>query len=97
MANLGFFALLCALGCALYAVAASVAAARGQQAALLQSARNAALLTWPLLTLACGLLIFLLLTIPMARLVDWLVRREQRRGRGGAVAASARPAPGGSS
>ena len=27
--------------------------------------------------------IFILLTIPMARLVDWLVRREQRRGRGG--------------
>ena len=30
-------------------------------------------------------LIFLVLTIPMARLVDWLVRREQRRGRGGPV------------
>ncbi len=29
--------------------------------------------------------IFLLLTIPMARFVDWLVRREQRRGRGGPV------------
>ena len=28
-------------------------------------------------------LIFLVLTIPMARFVDWLVRREQRRGRGG--------------
>ena len=39
--------------------------------------------------------IFLLLTIPMARLVDWLVRREQRRGRGGARAAAARPAAGG--
>jgi polar amino acid transport system permease protein len=40
-------------------------------------------------------LIFLLLTIPMARLVDWLVRREQRRGRGGAVALPARGTAGG--
>ena len=62
LANLGFFALLCALGCALYAVVASVTAARGTQPALLASARIAALLTWPLLTLACGLLILLLLT-----------------------------------
>ena len=34
-------------------------------------------------------LIFLALTIPMARLVDWLVRREQRRSRGGPVGAQA--------
>ena len=40
-------------------------------------------------------IIFLLLTIPMARLVDWLVRREQRRGRGGIVIAPRRRPTGG--
>ncbi len=40
-------------------------------------------------------LIFLALTIPMARFVDWLVRREQRRGRAGPVRAPvARGGPG---
>ncbi len=29
-------------------------------------------------------IVFLLLTIPMARLVDWLVRRQQRRASAGA-------------
>lgn len=39
--------------------------------------------------------LFLLLTVPMTRLVDWLVRREQRRGRGGPVAAPAARGDGG--
>lgn len=42
-------------------------------------------------------LIFLVLTIPMARFVDWLVRREQRRGRGGPMRALRRPMNGGRS
>jgi cytochrome c-type biogenesis protein CcmF len=62
IANLGYFALLIALGlCGYAAVTAWLSSAR-RQPALLASAHNAALLTWPLTTLACALLIVLLVT-----------------------------------
>src|SRR3990172_9161708 len=62
LANLGYFALVAALGCAAYGAALALAGARRGQTAWLVSARHAALLTWPLVTLACLLLISQLLT-----------------------------------
>jgi len=62
VANLGFFALLLALGCALYAAVMAPLGAYRHRPAWLASAHQAALLTWPLVTLASLLLITLLVT-----------------------------------
>ncbi len=62
LANFGFFSLLTALGCAIYASVVAVLAARRRQPAWLVSAHHAALLTWPLVTLACLILVVLLVT-----------------------------------
>jgi polar amino acid transport system permease protein len=44
--------------------------------------------------LVLGAILFLLVTIPLARVVDWLIRRQQRRtGRGGGDGEAAEPAP----
>jgi cytochrome c-type biogenesis protein CcmF len=62
IANIGYLGLLLALACAAYAaVAAALSVARAQPL-LLASARRAALLTTPLLTLSAVLLIALLVT-----------------------------------
>ena len=62
VANLGFTALLIALGCAIYAVVMALVGAARHRADWVDSAHNAALLTWPLITLAAGLLVVLLVT-----------------------------------
>jgi cytochrome c-type biogenesis protein CcmF len=62
LANFGFFALLTALAAAVYATLMALLGARRRQPAWLASAHHAALLTWPLVTLACLSLIGLLVT-----------------------------------
>ena len=62
IANFGFIALLVALGCAIYAAVMALVGAARHRPACIESAHNAALLTWPLITLAAGLLIVLLVT-----------------------------------
>jgi cytochrome c-type biogenesis protein CcmF len=62
LANLGYFSLLISFIAALYAAAASIIGARRGQAALVASARNAALAVWPLISFACLCLILLLVT-----------------------------------
>lgn len=62
LANLGYFALVIALAAAVYAAVMAGLAADRRKPAWLASARHAALLTWPLTTLACLALIALLLT-----------------------------------
>lgn len=62
LAELGFFLLLLSLLTALYAVAAAIYAARTHNANWLESARLAAIITWPLLWAACFTLIWLLST-----------------------------------
>jgi cytochrome c-type biogenesis protein CcmF len=62
IANFGFFALLIALACAVYAAVMALVGAASHRPAWIESAHNAALLTWPLITLAAGLLIVLLVT-----------------------------------
>ena len=62
IANLGFFALVLALACAAYATGMAVLSVPQRKPAWLASAHRAALLTWPLLTLASLCLIFLLVT-----------------------------------
>ena len=62
VANLGFTALLAALGCAVFAAVMAPLGAVRRRPAWLASAHNAALLTWPLITLGAVLLITLLLT-----------------------------------
>jgi cytochrome c-type biogenesis protein CcmF len=57
---MGFFSLLLALGCALYAVVMAAFSWARRERILLASARQAALFTLPLLTLASVLLIYLL-------------------------------------
>jgi len=59
-AELGVFLLLFALLAAIYALVAALVGGRKQNEALVESARNALLITWPLLTLASLLLISLL-------------------------------------
>src|SRR5574341_1088909 len=59
---LGVVLLLLALASTVYALAASLIGARKNSDALVESARNAAIITWPLLTLACVLLILLLVS-----------------------------------
>ena len=60
IANLGFVAMFLALLCAIYAAVLALAVARGEQRQWLGSARNAAMAAWPLLTLACFSLTYLL-------------------------------------
>ena len=62
VANLGFTALFAALSCAVYAAVMAPLGAVRRRPAWLASAHTAALLTWPLITLAAGLLIVLLVT-----------------------------------
>jgi cytochrome c-type biogenesis protein CcmF len=62
LANLGFFAQLIAFLCCLYAATAAIVAMQRRHLPLLASARTAALITFPLLTLACGIVIWLLVT-----------------------------------
>ena len=62
VANFGFIALLVALGCAIYATVMALVGAARHRPAWIESAHNAALLTWPLITLAAGLLVVLLVT-----------------------------------
>ncbi|MBL8055106.1 MAG: cytochrome c biogenesis protein CcsA, partial [Anaerolineales bacterium] len=62
LANIGFFALVLALGCAVYAVVLALLSAAQRNDVWLASARRAAFLTWPLLTAAALLLIALLVT-----------------------------------
>ena len=62
IANLGFAAILIAFLAVIYAAIASVYGARTGDARWVESARNAMAATFPLLLLACGLIIYLLLT-----------------------------------
>jgi cytochrome c-type biogenesis protein CcmF len=62
IANLGYFSLLLSLLCALYAAVMAVLSVPQRRPAWLVSAHHAALLTWPLITLACLSLIVLLVT-----------------------------------
>src|SRR5687768_10162946 len=58
-AQLGVILLLLALTSAVYAVTAALIGARRDNDRLVESARNAAIMTWPLLTAACLTLICL--------------------------------------
>ncbi|HEX9680685.1 MAG TPA: hypothetical protein VGA32_04455, partial [Anaerolineales bacterium] len=60
LAQIGFFSVLFALLASLYGAAAAGYGAWRRQAAFVESARHAMLLTFPLLTLAAGALIGLL-------------------------------------
>jgi cytochrome c-type biogenesis protein CcmF len=62
LANLGFFSLVTAFVTALYAAGAAVVGARRNRPEWMASARNAGLMVWPLITLACLCLIGLLVT-----------------------------------
>ncbi|MCC7360058.1 MAG: heme lyase CcmF/NrfE family subunit [Anaerolineales bacterium] len=62
LANFGFFALLTAFGAAVYATVMALLGAYRRRPTWLASAHHAALLTWPLVTLACLSLIGLLVT-----------------------------------
>ncbi len=62
LANIGYFALVLALVCAAYAVVMALLSASQNNAVWLASARRAAFLTWPLITLAALVLIALLVT-----------------------------------
>jgi len=62
IANVGFLLLLLALACAAYASAMALLSVWRQQPAWLASAHRAAVLTWPLVSLACLALIVLLVT-----------------------------------
>jgi cytochrome c-type biogenesis protein CcmF len=62
LANIGYFSLVLALLCAAYATGMALMSAARHKTAWLASARNAAFLTWPLLSLASLCLILLLTT-----------------------------------
>jgi cytochrome c-type biogenesis protein CcmF len=62
IANFGFTALVIALGCAIYAAVMALLGAARRRSAWVESAHNAALLTWPLITLGAGMLVVLLVT-----------------------------------
>ncbi|MDP6792839.1 MAG: cytochrome c biogenesis protein CcsA, partial [Anaerolineales bacterium] len=61
LADFGFTAMFLSLLCAIYAAVLSLAVTRADKRQWLASARNAAIAAWPLLTLACFCLIYLLL------------------------------------
>src|SRR5512147_256634 len=60
IANIGFGVLAITFLITLYSVFAAIYGERTKNAALVESARRAMLLTWPLLTLTAGVLIYLL-------------------------------------
>jgi cytochrome c-type biogenesis protein CcmF len=60
IANFGFGVLAISFTVTLFSVFAAIYGERTKNAAMLESARRAMLLTWPLLTLTAGILIFLL-------------------------------------
>ena len=60
IANFGFGVLVVSFLVALYSVFAAIYGERTKNAAMVESARRAMLLTWPLLTLTAGILIYLL-------------------------------------
>src|SRR5512141_2022883 len=62
IANFGFGVLVVSFLVALYSVFSAIYGERKKSAAMVESARRAMLLTWPLLTLAAGILIYLLIT-----------------------------------
>ncbi len=62
IANLGYFALVLALACAVYATVMALLSAQKRKPAWLASAHHAALLTWPLIALAAFCLSLLLVT-----------------------------------
>jgi cytochrome c-type biogenesis protein CcmF len=62
IANFGYTALVVALGCAIYAAVMALLGAARHRPVWIESAHNAALLTWPLITLAAGMLVVLLVT-----------------------------------
>jgi cytochrome c-type biogenesis protein CcmF len=62
IANLSYFILLIALACAIYAAALALLSVWRQRPDWLASAHRAALLTWPLVSLAMGGLIYLIAT-----------------------------------
>ncbi|HEX6269469.1 MAG TPA: heme lyase CcmF/NrfE family subunit [Anaerolineales bacterium] len=62
IANFGFGVLLIAFLVTLYSVFAAIYGERRKIPAMVESARRAMLLTWPLLTLTAGILIYLLVT-----------------------------------
>jgi len=61
IADVGFTAMLLALVCATYAAVLALAVRHVEQRQWLASARHAAIAAWPLLTLACGCLTYLLM------------------------------------
>jgi cytochrome c-type biogenesis protein CcmF len=62
VADLGYFSLILTLGCAAYATVMALVGAARNKPAWLASAHNAALLTWPLLTLSSFCLVALIVT-----------------------------------
>ncbi len=62
IANLGYFSLVLTFGVALYAAGAAAYGARRSAPIWVESARRAMLLTFPLLTLSCAAIIYLLVT-----------------------------------
>ena len=62
LAELGLTATFLSLVCAIYAIGASVYGARVDQEKIILTGRNAGLLTFPLLTVACGALFLALMT-----------------------------------
>ena len=60
IANFGFGVLVVSFVVALYSVFAAIYGERSKNAAMVESARRAMLLTWPLLTLTAGILVYLL-------------------------------------
>ena len=62
LANIGFFTIVVTFGVALYGAGAAAFGALRRRPALIDSARNAMLLTWPLLSVASGCLIGLLVS-----------------------------------
>jgi cytochrome c-type biogenesis protein CcmF len=60
IANIGFGVLAITLLITLYSVFAAIYGVRTKKAAFVESARRAMLLTWPMLTLTAGILIYLL-------------------------------------
>jgi len=61
--DLGYFALLISFVLALYAAGAAVFGAQSQRVQFIESARNAALLVFPLLTLAVLIVVYGLVTL----------------------------------
>jgi cytochrome c-type biogenesis protein CcmF len=61
IANFGFGVLVVSFLVTLYSVFAAIYGERTRNAAMVESARRAMLLTWPLLTLTAGILIYLLI------------------------------------